>query len=204
MNYKILCWWFNSLDLNFYILVDIMSSSNAWGQDKTSNLLRIRTTTELPSHKTVASLDDLDRDILEMHQKDVFFSYAELAEKWNVTVATIRNRIKRLKAAGVMDVLLVMNPYKIGYNTFTVVGIKLDTDAKVEKVVSKLLSFPGVTKVMMVAGRYDFFINYVCQNMEEYRQFVTEKLRKIPGIANIENFIGLDLYKRKFDLGVIL
>jgi hypothetical protein len=44
-----------------------------------------------------------------------------------VTVATIGNQIKRLKASGVMDVLLVMNPYKISYNTFTIIGIKLET-----------------------------------------------------------------------------
>ena len=180
-----------------------MSAEMKGDQDKANMLLRIRTSTELPSHKVAASLDDLDRDILEMHQKDVFFSYVELAGKWDVTAATIRNRIKRLKASGVMDIILVMNPYKIGYNTFSIIGIKLETGANVDKVASALLSMPGVTNVVMVAGRYDFFVNYVCQNMEEYRQFVTEKLRKISGIASVESFIGLDLYERKFELGVI-
>jgi DNA-binding Lrp family transcriptional regulator len=57
--------------------------------------------------------------------------------------------------------------------------------------------------VVMVAGWYDFFVHYVCGNMEECRQFVVERFRKIPGVANIESFIGLDLYERKFELGVI-
>ena len=168
-----------------------------------NQVLRIQADEDLPEHKVAASLDDLDRDILEMHQKDVFFSYAELAEKWDVTSATIRNRVRRLKASGVMDVILVMNPYKIGYNTFAIIGIRLETRASPDKVVSVLLSIPGVTDVVMVAGRYDFFVHYVCQNMEEYRQFVVERLRKTPGIANIESFIGLDLYERKFEVGVI-
>jgi DNA-binding Lrp family transcriptional regulator len=60
-----------------------------------------------------------------------------------------------------------------------------------------------VTSVVMVAGRYDFFVEYVCQNMEEYRKFVGERLRGIPGVANVESFIGLDLYERKFELGII-
>jgi Lrp/AsnC family transcriptional regulator for asnA, asnC and gidA len=168
-----------------------------------NQVLRIQADEDLPEHKVAASLDDLDRDILEMHQKDVFFSYAELAEKWDVTSATIRNRIKRLKASGVMDVILVMNPYKIGYNTFAIIGIRLETGASPDKVVSTLLSIPGVTNVVMVAGRYDFFVHYVCRNMEEYRQFVAERFREIPGIASIESFVGLDLYERKFELGVI-
>jgi Lrp/AsnC family transcriptional regulator for asnA, asnC and gidA len=179
-----------------------MRNTNRKGK-KGGNLLRIRSSATLPSHKVEVPLDDLDRDILEMHQKDVFFSYAELAEKWGVTDATIRNRIKRLKASGVMDVIMVMNPYKVGFNTFAIIGVKLETGADLDEVVSTLLSIPGVNNLVMVAGRYDFFVNYVCQNMEEYRQFIANQLRKIPGISNVESFLGLDLYERKFELGII-
>lgn len=167
------------------------------------HVLKIRATHDLPSYKRAAELDDLDRDILEMHQKDVFFSYADLAERWGVTTATIRNRIKRLKKAGVMDVILVLNPYKIGYDTFATIGIKLEVAADVRTIVDQLLAFPGVTGVVMVAGRYDFFVEYVCQNMEEYRKFVGERLRGIAGVADVESFLGLDLYERKLELGII-
>lgn len=168
-----------------------------------NDVFKIRPYENLPEHKVMATLDDLDRDILEMHLRDVFFSYNELAEKWEVTGATIRNRVKRLKALGVMDVILVMNPYKIGYTTFAIIGIKTESAGDVDTIVSTLLSFPGVTNVMMVAGRYDFFVHYVCQNTEEYHRFIVESLKKIPGISTVESFIGLELYERKFELGVI-
>ena len=180
-----------------------MMTEKNWGKDNVKSLLRIRATAELPSHKIAASLDDLDREILELHQKDVTFSYNELAERRDVTVATIRNRIKRLKTSGVMDIILVMNPYKIGYSTFAIIGIKLETGADVDQVISTLLAIPGVTNLVMVAGRYDFFAHYVCQNMDEYRQFIANQLRKISGISNVESFLGLDLYERKFELGIV-
>jgi len=170
---------------------------------RTSKVLRIRDRADLPHHKQAVPLDALDRAILEKHQEDVSFLYAELAEKYDVTVATIRNRIKRLKAAGVMDVILVMNPYKIGYNSFAIMGIRVDPEADPDAVVNQLLNIPGVSNLVMVTGRYDLFIHYVCQNMEEFKQFIDEELRHIPGIANVESFIGLDLYQRKFELGVI-
>jgi hypothetical protein len=50
-------------------------------KNREDNLLRIRGEAVLPSHKVEVSLDDLDQDILEMHPKDVFFSYTKLAEK---------------------------------------------------------------------------------------------------------------------------
>jgi DNA-binding Lrp family transcriptional regulator len=69
--------------------------------------------------------------------------------------------------------------------------------------VDTLLGFTGVMSVMMVAGRYDFFVQYVCQNMEEYREFIGEDLRNVPGIADIESFIGVDLYVHNFELGIL-
>jgi DNA-binding Lrp family transcriptional regulator len=180
-----------------------MSTKKKADQIVGGDYLQIRANTKLPDHKVAASLDDLDREIIEMHQKDVFFSYSDLAERWGVTVATVRNRIKRLKSLGVMDMILVLNPFKIGYNTFAVIGIKLEIGADPDKAASTLHSIPGVTNVIMVAGRYDIFIHYVCQNMEEYRLFVSNTLRKVPGIANVESFLGLDLYTRKFELGVV-
>jgi len=165
--------------------------------------LKIRTDEDLPEYKVSVVLDDLDREILEIHQKDIFFSYNEFAEKWGVTSATIRNRIKRLKALGVMDVILILNPYKIGYTTFAIIGVRLEPGGDAEQVASVLLSIPGVTNVVMVTGRYDFFVQYVCRNTEEYRRFIVETLRKIPGVSTVESFIGLDLYERKFELGVI-
>ena len=58
-----------------------------------------------------------------------------------------------------MDLILVINPYKIGYNTFAIIGIRLETGASPDKVVSVLLSISGVTNVVMGAGQYDFFVH---------------------------------------------
>jgi Lrp/AsnC family transcriptional regulator for asnA, asnC and gidA len=170
---------------------------------RNKRVLRIRTDETLPDYKRAASLDDLDRAILEEHQEDAFCSYRELAEKQGVTEATIRNRIKRMKASGVMDLVLVINPYKIGYDTITIIGIKLKSDASPDEAVSALLAVPGVSSVVMVTGRFDLLAWYVCRDLEEYRHFVTGELREIPGVEAFESFVGLDLYEPKFQLGVI-
>lgn len=177
-----------------------------WDEEKAGKeekVLHFFAETQLPHHKTAASLDDLDRAILEKHLKDVFFPYRELAEQWNVTTATIRNRIKRMKADGVMEVILVINPYRIGYNTFALIGINVDPNTSIMGVVSTLLSYPNVINAIVTSGRFDIFIQLVCQNLEEYRRFMDDDFRKVKGISSIESFIGLDLGKRKFNLGII-
>ena len=57
------------------------------------NALRLNSDLEIPEHKAPADLDDLDRALIEIQQEDPFFSFNEVAEKWGVTSATVRNRI---------------------------------------------------------------------------------------------------------------
>jgi len=169
--------------------------------DGPGGIIRIRDAMKPADHNKVVSLDDLDRDIIEMHQKDVTFSYPQLAAKWGVTVATIRNRIKRLKAAGVMEIILVLNPKKVGFETFAVIGVRLAPGTDIDAATKRILSVPGVTTVIMVAGRYDLFVHCFCQDIEAYKQLIGNRLRKIPAIQSAESFIGIGFYGRKFEVG---
>ncbi len=170
---------------------------------RANNVLRLRPESKLPPHKTMVELDELDWAIIEAQQEDPFFSYTELADQWNVTPATVRNRIKRLKANGVIDVVMVINPYKIGYDTFAMIGIKLQADVSPVQLIERLQSTVGVAGITMVAGSFDLFVVYVCRNLEEYRQFIDEELRSSREIASFESFIGMDLFERKFLVGVV-
>jgi Lrp/AsnC family transcriptional regulator for asnA, asnC and gidA len=180
-----------------------MSKPRTATRNKNNNVLRLGSNPELPDHKIAVELDDLDRALIETQQEDPFFSFIEMAEKWGVTQATVRNRIKRLKTSGVIDVVTVINPYKVGFETFAMIGVNIKAEASPEKFVAALEGFEGVSAITMVAGSFDFFITYVCRNMEEYRRFITEQLRNIPEIESFESFIGLDLYERKFMVGLI-
>jgi|WetSurMetagenome_2_1015567.scaffolds.fasta_scaffold09368_3 DNA-binding Lrp family transcriptional regulator len=170
---------------------------------KNNNVLQINKEFILPIHKTPVELDVLDRALIELQQEDPFFSFNEFADKWGITATTVRNRIKRLKTQGVIDVVTVINPYKVGFNTYAIIGIKIKANAAPGKLVETLQEVGGVSGITMVAGSFDFFITYVCHNMSEYQSFNTEILRNIPEIESFESYIGLDLFERKFLVGLV-
>ena len=172
-------------------------------RNKNANVLRMSHKSDIPDHKTPVELDDLDRALIELQQEDPFFSFNEFADKWGITATTVRNRIKRLKTQGVIDVVTVINPYKVGFETYTIIGIKIKANASPGKLVETLQGVGGVSGITMVAGSFDFFITYVCHNMAEYQWFITDKLRNIPEIASFESYIGLDLFERKFLVGLV-
>jgi DNA-binding Lrp family transcriptional regulator len=170
---------------------------------KNNNVLRITPDFVLPNHKTPVELDDLDRALIELQQEDPFFSFNEFAIKWGITATTVRNRIKRLKTSGVIDVVTVINPYKIGFDTYAIIGIKIKANASPGRLVETLLGVEGVSGITMVAGSFDIFITYVCHNLAEFQWFITNKLRNLPEIASFESYIGLDLFERKFLVGLV-
>ncbi len=112
-----------------------MAKSQKEIRNGNNNVLRVRSNSELPENKMAAELDDLDRALIEAQQADPFFSFSEIADKFGVTGATVRNRIKRLKTSGVIDVVTLINPFKVGYETFAMIGIKIKADASSEKFV---------------------------------------------------------------------
>ena len=180
-----------------------MTKDNGRKQSENNNILRFNSISELPENKTAVELDDLDRALIEIQQEDPFFSFLEMAKKSGVTQATIRNRIKRLKSSGVIDVVTVINPYKVGFEVFAMIGIKLKADASPDSFADTFKNFEGVSSLTMVAGSFDFFATYFCRNMEEYRRFVNEQVRNIPEIERFESFIGMNLYERKILIGLV-
>lgn len=50
--------------------------------------------------------------------------------------------------------VLAMNPYRIGYPAFTIIGIKLEKGASPDKVASTLLAMLGISSAVMVTGRF--------------------------------------------------
>ncbi len=152
--------------------------------------------------KQAYPLDDLDGAILEAHQRDTSIGYSELAQAFDVTTATVRNRIRRLKEAGVMDLILAVNPHKLGLQVVALIAIQIDwADPGLDRIVAALRSTPNVVTVMVVTGRYDVFVRYVSADLAGYRRFISEELPNIEGITKFESFIELELDSPRIQIG---
>ena len=52
--------------------------------------------------------------------------FSEIARRLNVSAGMVRQRYQRLQDAGVLQVVAVTNPLKIGYHTMALIGVKAD------------------------------------------------------------------------------
>jgi len=98
---------------------------------------------------------DLSRKILMELQKDGRQSHRELAEKLDVSAATIGNRIAQLSEKGILRGVTVDLDYeKLGYSVVTATRFKVPGDA-IESALEEMDRYSALTDIYEITGEYD-------------------------------------------------
>lgn len=145
----------------------------------------------------MVKLDESDRRLLALLMEDASRTNAALARELGVSDGTVRNRMQRLIEQGVMTIVAIVDPWKVGrrYQIFSGIEVELD---KIEAVADALAECPEVTYVSYTSGPYDLIMVSAFASEEEMFHFLVEKLAKIEGIRHITSSHVLKAVKRTF------
>jgi len=143
-------------------------------------------------------LDDLNRRIVLLLQRDGRLSNSEIARRLGVTETTVRRRIERMVNDGVIRVAAVANPFKIGLQTVALISIDVDLP-RLEDVARALVAMKEVRYVGYATGAHDIVIEAIFPDNAALLKFVSERLGRIPGIRRTETSIQLDVLKRSYE-----
>ena len=64
-----------------------------------------------------------------------------------------------------------------------------------------VLEIDGKLYVVLTAGSFDLLVEAVCRDNESLLAFLTEKLRRIPGVVATETFVYLRIVKQSYHWG---
>lgn len=148
-------------------------------------------------------LDDLDIAIVSHLQENGSLTNAGIAERENVPVSeeTVRRRIKRLVREGLIRIVAVPDPTKLGYESEVLIGVQVEAD-KVGDVADALTDIPEITWVTVSTGAYDVFAWATLKTSSELSSLLLTKVGVIPGVRKTETFINLDIRKRLYGLDI--
>jgi Lrp/AsnC family transcriptional regulator for asnA, asnC and gidA len=142
------------------------------------------------------SLDKIDKNILNILQKNNKISYRELAEKLKLAASTIHNRVKRMIEEEIIKEFgALIDPVKIGYNTIALVGLSVDP-IKMKEIAEKIASFDETQLVAVSSGDHDIIAQIIAKDEKSLWNFINLKIKTINGIKSqihVSNF--LDIYK---------
>ncbi|PWH13213.1 MAG: AsnC family transcriptional regulator [Anaerolineae bacterium] len=142
-------------------------------------------------------LDSVDQYIIEAMRQDGRIAFAQIAQQLNVSPGMIRVRYNRLVEMGILKVVAVTNPLRMGYKTMAMIGIRTEGE-KMLQVAEQVATFEEVIYLIVVSGRYDIIAEVVCRDHADLLRFLTEKLYKVDGVRESESFMHLKIQKEVY------
>lgn len=142
-------------------------------------------------------LDRVDKAILRELQADGRMSYAELGPKVGLSAPATRQRIQRLTDRGVLQVVGVTDPLRLGLPVMAMLGVRVDGDAR--ELADRIGEEPAVIYLVHTAGSYDLLVEVVCREPSELLEIVNDRIGKKDGVREVETMVYLDIHTHRFN-----
>lgn len=142
--------------------------------------------------------DHLDRQIILHLQRDGRIPYVELARLVGVSEATVRRRVERLIAEGILEVVACVSPRRLGLAMEALIYLQTDLD-KLTQIGQRLAARPEVREVLYTSGTYDLVVRVVLPSGDDLLPFLTQQVATIPGIKATQTSHILRVEKHPHD-----
>ncbi|MBD0708899.1 MULTISPECIES: Lrp/AsnC family transcriptional regulator [unclassified Streptomyces] len=137
-------------------------------------------------------LDDTDRKIMRALTRDGRTPYTALARDLGVSEATVRQRVARLQESGVLRIVALCDPLRLGHQS---VRLMIRVRDLTPKAVAKTLSgMPMINHVALCAGSQDIFLEGTCRDQAQLVQLLDD-IRMLPGVSRVQVLLLLELFK---------
>jgi Lrp/AsnC family transcriptional regulator for asnA, asnC and gidA len=144
-------------------------------------------------------LDDVSKAIVEELQQDGRRTYGSIAEAVGLSEAAVRQRVQKMRDAGIMQIVAVTDPLQIGFRSQAMVGIRADGDTRL--VAERLAAVEDIDYVVMCTGSFDILVELVTEDEDSLLELLNGVIRQIPGVRDTETFMYLKLTKQTYTWG---
>lgn len=153
----------------------------------------------------MAILDDIDRTILKILQKDAKKTTKEIAGILNLTASPVYERIRRLEKLGYIKKYVAILDKKLidrSVTTICQVSLRYHNEAFIENFEKQIQKLEEVQECYHMAGQVDFILKIHLKSLEEYHDFIKTKLSKIENIGVLNSTFVLKEIKHSSEFNI--
>jgi DNA-binding Lrp family transcriptional regulator len=146
----------------------------------------------------LTKLDDVDKKILGILQRNGNLSNVEIAKEVNLSPPATHGRIKRLEKEGIIHShVTVLNREKLGYDLLCFIYVKTNehTNEKLEPFEQAICAMPEVLECHHITGEYDYLLKVVIKNSSDLKNFIGNKLSTHGNISGVQTSLAYDVLK---------
>ena len=151
-------------------------------------------------------LDRIDRQILEILQRDGRLTNQALSERIALSPRACLERVRRLEKAGVISgYMALIEPRKLGGLLTIVVEVSLrdQSQASHARFEQRMRTCTEVIECFLVSGQYDYVLRLACTSLDHYRELTNawtddptlgiERIVSKPELQTVKPFRGYPL-----------
>lgn len=151
-------------------------------------------------------IDDIDRQLLSIVQKDALISTENMALQVGLSATSAKRRLNKLRRNGTItkDVSIV-DPAKLGYEIFTLVSVNLERDRRdiIQSFRMEIKNNPRIMQGFYTTGDADFILLVASRSLSEYEEFTQKYFWENNNIKHFKTMVVMDCVKYGFELPVI-
>lgn len=150
-------------------------------------------------------LDDFDRKILALVQRDALTPLRELAQAVNLSAPAVQRRLQRLRENGViLKSVAVLDAEKVGRPITLIVEVEVESERKdlLDSQKRAFLAAPEVQQCYYVTGSVDFVLIITVTSMKEYEALSQRLFIQNANVKKFVTMVALDPLKLGLELPV--
>lgn len=157
---------------------------------------------EKANDKLLASMDTLDKQILNLLSDDGRKSYRKISRELGVSVGTVHNRVDKLSKSGIISKFVpVIDHEKLGYNLTAIIGLELK-EGTISHLIEKEDYKHNLLAVYDVTGQFDAIIIAKFKDTFELNKFIKQILTEDTVIRTYTQTV-LDIIKEELNSSII-
>ncbi len=144
-------------------------------------------------------MDTKDKAILELLQDNSRITNKEIADKTDLTITPVHERIKRLEKSGVIQkyvALLDHEQLNLSLIAFTSISLKEHSKEFIKKFEQDITKIDSVVECFHIAGQFDYLLKIMIKDMKAYQSVVIDQLASMQNIANVNSSFVMTEVKR--------
>lgn len=146
-------------------------------------------------------LDELSRRLIAELQQDGRASFREIGARLGVSPTTVRSRYNELRTAGVVEVIAVPNPWRMGLQFHATVGLKVEPGC-LEDAIDVLAQQRQVGWIGLLISGYDIMFEVAMSDDREFGVYKAELWSRIPGFVDADVYTMWDVRKFRYDFSL--
>lgn len=138
-------------------------------------------------------INEIDKQILNIIQKDARTSNAEIARQVGLAPSAVMERMRKLEERGVIrGYAAEIDATQVGFGLTAFVFVRTSVCGELDETLSNI---PEVLEVHDVAGEDCYLLKVRAENTEELGNLLREKLKPIPEIISTRTTVVLKTIK---------